>query len=112
MSERVERLERAFANGNAGDRRAAMSDFRADYVHHSSVLGDIQGLDTYFEKWLPIFESLNFKQEIQQIVEHPPFVVVAVRQTSSLKPEPTTTLHIYRWEGDQIAELWSLTDPS
>jgi predicted ester cyclase len=112
MSERVQRLEQAFANGNAGDRRAAMVDFHPEYVHHSNLLGEIQGLDTYFEKWLPLFESLNFKQQIEHITEHPPFVVVAVRQTSSLKPDETSALHIYRWDDDQIVELWSLTDPS
>jgi hypothetical protein len=112
MSDRVERLRAAFEKGKAGDRRGAMDDFRSDYVHHSNLLGDIHGLDAYFENWLPIFESINLVQEVQEITEQPPFVVVAVRQTSSIKPDPTTTLHIYRWEGDQVAEMWTLVDTS
>jgi predicted ester cyclase len=110
MSDRVEQLREAFAAGKR-DRKDAMRDFKPDYVHHSNLLGDVHGLDEYFEKWMPMFDAIQMQQEIVDIVEHDPFVVCTVLVTSSMKPEPTRGVHIYRWEGDRVAELWSLSDP-
>lgn len=111
MSDRVERLRAAFAAGNSGDRRAAMKDFDADYVHHSNLFGDLQGLDNYFETWMPAMEAAQVRQEVIDIVEHGPFVVVRVMQSSLMTAEPMHGLHIYRWDGDRIVELWSLSEP-
>ena len=88
-----------------------MRDFSPDYVHHSNLLGEVHGLDEYYEKWMPMLDAIELKQEIVDIVEHGSFVVCTVLATSTMSPEPSRNLHVYRWKGDEIVELWSLLDP-
>ena len=111
MTDRVERLRAAFAAGNSGDRRTAMKDFHQDYVHHSNLFGDLQGLDNYFATWMPAVEAAQVKQEVIDVVEHGPFVLVTVMQSSLMSDEPIHGVHLYRWKDDEIVELWSISNP-
>lgn len=122
MSQETEAAARAvFAAINSGDLGVLDDVVTADFVDHGSPLPIEPGPAGYREILAFVHGVLRYRYEIKEIFSTDDRVVVraeatAVGVTPLHGPEAAgktyriTTLHVYRTEGDRLAEHWGVRD--
>lgn len=95
----------------SGRVREAYDDHvRADFVHHNPYFGPGAA---------PLMAGMeeNYAQHpdkviaVQRTVEHGDFVAVHSRVRSAPEIPGAAVVHIFRFEGERIAELWDVAQP-
>jgi predicted SnoaL-like aldol condensation-catalyzing enzyme len=100
-------------------RKAARGDVRsafADYVspgfrHHNPYFrGDAESLASAMEANAK--ENPNKVLEIQRVLEDGDLVAVHSRVRQNPNAADGSVVHIFRFEGDRVAELWDIGQPA
>lgn len=111
-SGRPDATREAFAAIGARAFEPALARTAPDYKHHLVPMGiDTVGAEGFRETIVPLTRQIELKQHLVDTIELGDFVLATVRATSSLRPGQGTIAYVLRWEGDQVAEIWSISDP-
>jgi hypothetical protein len=83
-----------------------------DIKMHIPTLGIVaQGEVDIRDNVIAMLEQVEMRQELHDLIADGPFVVCTLRVESTLRPEPTTAVEIFRFEGDKVAEIWAISPP-
>ncbi len=108
---RSDRLKQGIEGLNARDFEAAASDFADDLKFHAPGLGlEVEGRDTVMKHVSEFVQQADIHYDVQQVVEHGPFVVAFARSTGTFDGQRMTwdLCEVVRYEGDEAAEVWAL----
>jgi hypothetical protein len=106
---RSDQVRQSIDDLNARDFAAAGKDFADNVNFHAPGLGlDVDGRDTVLKHISEFVQQTDVRYEVEQVVEHGPFVVAFARSTGTLDGEKMAwdLCEVMRYEGDQIAEAW------
>jgi SnoaL-like domain len=106
---RSDQFRQSIDDLNARDFVAAGKDFADNVKFHAPGLGlDVDGRDTVLQHISDFVQHADVRYELEQVVEHGPFVVAFARSTGTLDGETMTwdLCEVMRYEADQIAEAW------
>jgi ketosteroid isomerase-like protein len=106
---RSDRLRQGIEALNARDFVAAAGDFAEDLRFHAPGLGlDVEGRDTVMKHVSEFVQQADVHYELEQVVEHGPFVVAFAQSTGTLDGRRVTwdLCEVLRYEGDEAAEVW------
>jgi ketosteroid isomerase-like protein len=91
---------------------AVLDRYTDDAVVYATALGiTATGKAEIKEKIGALVQQISLKQEFLDVFEAAPFVVATARFTSNLRPEPIHGTIVSRFEGDLVAEQWTITPP-
>ena len=108
---RIDQLRQALADVNARDFEAAAKDYADDVKFHAPGLGlDVEGRDTVLKHISEFIRQADVHYEVEEAVEHGPFVVAFARATGSLDGRQMAwdLCQVFRYDGDRVAEIWGL----
>jgi hypothetical protein len=80
-------------------------------VHVSSLRITASGEAEVREKFLDVMEQVHARVELTDLIADGPFVSCTIKVESDLRPDPTTGVEVFRFEGDEMAEIWAITPP-
>jgi hypothetical protein len=106
---RTDQVRQSIDDLNARDFTAAGKDFADSLRFHAPGLGlDVEGRDAALKHISEFVQQADVHYELEQVVEHGPFVVVFARSTGNLEGKQMAwdLCQVLRYEGDQIAETW------
>lgn len=94
-----------------GEARAAFEQYAAhDFRHHNPhFAGDARTLSTAMDE-----NARQFPQkvlDVMHVIEEGDLVVVHGRVRMTPDGNPIALVHLFRFEGDRIAELWDIGQP-
>lgn len=112
---------RVFAAINSGDLSCLPDAVTADFVDHGSPFPLPPGPDGYAQILGFVHDVLRIRYEILDTIETTDRIVVRAQasgvgaaafhgQQAEGKPYTMQTIHIYRTEGDRLAEHWGVRD--
>lgn len=102
-------IAKAFIEGVVTDKIREIYDLYTlpNFIHHNGFFyGDRESLLEGMEKSNEVFP--NKKVTVKLAVAEPPFVTLLSHVQLSLDKE-VAVVHIYRFEGEKIAELWDIS---
>ena len=108
---RSDQLKQGIEGLNARDFVAASSDFADNVKFHAPGLGlEVEGRDTVMKHVSEFVQQADIQYDLEQVVEHGPFVVAFARSTGTLDGQRMRwdLCEVLRYEGDQAAEIWAL----
>ncbi len=108
---RADQLRENLDAMNAHDFAAAGKDFADNVKFHAPGLGlDVEGRDVVIGHVSQFVEQADVHYEVQDVVEHGPFVVAFTSSTGTLDGQRVTwdLCQVLRYEDDQVAETWVL----
>jgi hypothetical protein len=83
-----------------------------DITMHVPTLGiQATGEAQIREQVIDFMEQVNLRVELSDLIADGLFVTCLIGLESDLRPEPTTGVEVFRFDGDRIAEIWALTPP-
>jgi SnoaL-like domain len=106
---RIEQVGQSIEDLNARDFSAAGKDFADNVRFHAPGLGlDVAGRDTVLQHISEFVQQADVHYELEQVVEHGPFVVAFTQSTGNLEGQQMAwdLCQVLRYEGEQIAETW------
>ncbi len=112
---RSDRLTQGIDGLNARDFEAAAGDFAENVRFHAPGLGlEVEGRDTVMKHVSEFVQQADVHYELEQVVEHGPFVVAFARSTGILDGQQMTwdLCEVLRYEGDEAVEVWALRGAS
>ena len=112
---------RVFAAINSGDLSCLPDAVTADFVDHGSPFPLPPGPDGYAQILSFVHDVLRIRYEILDTIETTDRIVVRAQasgvgaaafhgQPAEGRPYTMQTIHIYRTEGDRLAEPWGVRD--
>jgi hypothetical protein len=108
---RADQLREGIDALNAHDYASSGKNFAEDVKFHAPGLGlDVEGRDTVIEHVSQFVEQADVRYEVQDVVEHGPFVVAFTSSTGTLDGQRMAweLCQVMRYEDDQVAETWVL----
>jgi hypothetical protein len=106
---RTDQVRQSIAELNARDFVAAGKDFADDVRFHAPGLGlDVEGRDTMLNHISEFVEQADVHYDLEQVVEHGPFVVAFARSIGVLEGAQMAwdLCEVLRYDGDRVAEVW------
>ncbi len=112
MASRSETFKQGIDAGNRGDIAWWRTCMKADVAFHAPGAGlDLIGADAVVEALEKFVAAERPRHTLTtDPVEHGDFLVAfsELERTVGSKPSRAQVCHVTRWEGDQIAEYWSM----
>ena len=112
---------RVFAAINSGDLSCLSECVTADFVDHGSPIPIPPGPEGYAQILGFVTRVLRIRYDLEEMIETDDRIVVRASAhgvgttefhgpAAEGRPYDMTTLHIYRTEGDRLAEHWGVRD--
>lgn len=108
---RTDRTRESMESFNARDFAAAGKDYADNMRFHAPGLGlDVEGRDTVLDKISGFVQQADARYDVEDVVEHGPFVVAFTRSTGTLDGQRMAwdLCQVLRYEGDHVVEAWAL----
>ena len=105
-------LVQAYEDANEGRWETFTAHIAQDYVHRIPVLGiEWSGLDAALRGLQDLYGQLNLRQHARGVERWGDMLIAKIEMTSSLRPEPLSTVHVYRVSDDRLVECVAVTEP-
>ena len=111
MVGRAEQIREGIDRLNAREFDADADLYSEDVKFHAPGLGqDLEGRDAMVQTVRGFIEGADVRYEVDEIIEHGPFVVAFTRSTGTLAGERKAwdLCQVMRYDGDKVVEFWAL----
>ncbi|GAC1600389.1 MAG: hypothetical protein NVS3B21_27480 [Acidimicrobiales bacterium] len=112
MSARLEKAREAFAGIERKDWEVPLAACQENYKHHLVTLGiETSGRQGFRDTLIPLIEAIGLEQKFVDSIEHGDFILATVEAKSSVAEGTSTIAYTFRYEGDEVAEIWAISTP-
>lgn len=103
----------AYEAANRGDWTEVASRMSPDYRHIVPSLGiEWIGREPALQGLREAYAATGLTQSAVDAVQHGPYVLVSVTGHRTLNSESFDAVHVFRIDGDQLAECWAHYPPA